>query len=393
MNNERFKFYVSCTPGLESILEVESRQLRMLPLREDRVSGTALESTDEEGGGILFEGTYAHIMRCNLHLRTASRIVVRLGEFYAAAFSELRKKSAKLEWGRYIRPGQKVNIRVTCRKSKLYHSDGVAERVLGAINDHFGVGSQPVKACTQDAEGQQILVRIVNDLCTISIDSSGDLLHKRGYRQAVAKAPLRETLAAAMLLASGWDTLSPFIDPFCGSGTLPIEAALLAGNIAPGIARSFTFMNWPAFKTQDWQELLENARTNIQPAKVSILGFDRDSGAIEMARANAARAGQMDTIEFHQQAVSYLKSASITGWLVTNPPYGVRTEENKDLRDLYARFGEILRNEFAGWNIGILCSDRQLSGNLKLGVPTRVLQFRNGGIPVRFEMFSPGSPS
>ena len=190
MDNERFKFFTSCAPGLESILEIESRQLKMLPIRDEKPAGAPLESTDEESGGILFEGTYTHLMRCNLHLRTASRIVIRLGEFYAAAFSELRKKAAKLEWGRYIRPGQKVNIRATCRKSKLYHSDAVAERVLGAINDHFGVGTQPVKACTQDAEGQQVLVRIVNDLCTISIDSSGDLLHKRGYRQAVAKAPL-----------------------------------------------------------------------------------------------------------------------------------------------------------------------------------------------------------
>ncbi len=387
MDNERFKFFTSCAPGLESILEIESRQLKMLPIRDEKPAGAPLESTDEESGGILFEGTYTHLMRCNLHLRTASRIVIRLGEFYAAAFSELRKKAAKLEWGRYIRPGQKVNIRATCRKSKLYHSDAVAERVLGAINDHFGVGTQPVKACTQDAEGQQVLVRIVNDLCTISIDSSGDLLHKRGYRQAVAKAPLRETLAAAMLIGSGWDARSAFIDPFCGSGTLPIEAALLAGNIAPGIARSFAFMNWPAFKSEPWQELLENARKNIQPVKVNISGFDRDAGAIEMAKANAARAGQMETIQFQHQAVSYLKATSNVGWLVTNPPYGLRTEENKDLRDLYARFGEILRSEFAGWHVGILCSDRQLSGNLKLGDPARVLQFRNGGIPVRFEMY------
>ena len=146
-------------------------------------------------------------------------------------------------------------------------------------------------------------------------------------------------------------------------------------------------MNWPAFKSEPWQELLENARKNIQPVKVNISGFDRDAGAIEMAKANAARAGQMETIQFQHQAVSYLKATSNVGWLVTNPPYGLRTEENKDLRDLYARFGEILRSEFAGWHVGILCSDRQLSGNLKLGDPARVLQFRNGGIPVRFEMY------
>ena len=326
-------------------------------------------------------------MRSNLHLRTASRVTVRLGEFFAATFSELRSKAAHLDWEKYLYPSEKLNIRAVCHKSKLYHSDGVAERILGAINDHFSSIPGSNKPVVQDPSGQIVLVRLVNDMCTISIDSSGELLHKRGYRQAVAKAPLRETLAAAMILASGWDKGSPLIDPFCGSGTIPIEAALLAANVPPGLARDFAFIKWPTFVKKDWEEILEVARKGITQTDVNISGFDRDTGAVDMALANAARAGQKDRVDFKPQAISFLEPTGTPGWIVTNPPYGVRISDNNDLRDLYSRFGEILKTKFKGWNIGILCNDRRLMGNLNLGKAGTLLRFSNGGIPVQYEVF------
>jgi len=285
-----------------------------------------------------------------------------------------------MEWSRYLIPGQKVSIQVTCHKSRLYHSDAVAERILGSIDDYFSASSKKTELST---EGQIVLVRLVNDNCTISLDSSGDLLHKRGYRQAVAKAPLRENLSAGIIMASGWDKVAPLIDPFCGSGTIPIEAAMMAQHIAPGINRSFKFTNWPAYNKLTWIQILDEAKKQIIKESPPIFGYDRDAGAIEMSKANAARAGQKDQIQFFCQAVSLLESSSSTGWIITNPPYGIRVSENKDLRDLYARFGAILKQNFSSWHVSVLCNDDQLIANLGLQKPEKTIRLINGGISVK----------
>jgi putative N6-adenine-specific DNA methylase len=196
----------------------------------------------------------------------------------------------------------------------------------------------------------------------------------------VAKAPLRETLAAALLLASGWDKVSPLIDPFCGSGTIPIEAALLALKIPPGINRLFAFMDWPDFDRSLWLNILDQGR-KVGDAAPLIQASDRDAGAIKMAQANAERAGVLDYIEFRCQAISSIMPPPTTGWVVTNPPYGVRLEGNKDLRNLYARFGSILKDKCPGWNLAILCSEPLLLGQLDLALDT-TLGFVNGGIRV-----------
>ena len=244
-SNDIVQFFISCPPGLEELLTAECKALNLHPHNKQKthiMTGKAVSG--EESGGFEFEGTLEDVFTANLNSRLASRVVVRLGEFYAAAFSELRKKASKLEWGRYLKPGQAINLRAVCHKSKLYHSDAVVERVLGAINDHFSSSTQTMPLVTQSGEGQLVLIRIVNDLCTISIDSSGELLYKRGYKQAVAKAPLRENLAAAMVAYSGWDGMSPLIDPFCGSGSILVEAAMFASKVPPGIGREFRFTSW-----------------------------------------------------------------------------------------------------------------------------------------------------
>lgn len=385
MDDPRFKFFVSCAPGIEPLLADECDVLNLSKSQETQVDG--LPGKGEDAGGILLEGHLVDLYRCNLHLRTASRVSARLGEFNAFSFAELRKKTGRLEWDRFIHPGQALNISVTCHKSRLYHSDAVAERVLGAINDYFKGLNAGSKPCVQTRQGQLVLVRLVNDLCTISIDSSGELLHKRGYRLETAKAPLRETLAAAMLLASGWDGRAPLIDPFCGSGTIPIEAALLSASIPPGINREFAFMRWSGFKRDLWQDLLTSARSDITTAKSQIRGYDRDTGAITIAASNAARAGQKDVISFKQQSISDLAPQEALGWIITNPPYGMRITSGRDLRDLYARFGDILRIKFKGWKAGILISDPKLGGNLGLPPAQSEWRFINGGIRVKFNLF------
>ena len=386
MADPRLQIFVSCAPGIEPLLSAECQALGLTRVKETLPEGST--SAGEDAGGMLLQGSLQDVYRCNLHLRTASRVTVRLSTFHAVSFAELRKKAARLDWGRYFLPGQELNISVTCHKSRLYHSDAVAERVLGAINDAFITQKAASKPCVAGKQGQLVLVRLANDQCTISIDSSGELLHKRGYRQETAKAPLRETLAAAMLLASGWDGSASLVDPFCGSGTIPIEAALLAARIPPGINREFAFMRWPGFNRELWQDLLSIARKEITPVTTQIFGFDRDAGAISIATSNAARAGQKDLIQFKQQAISLLSPSNLPGWIITNPPYGVRVSSGRDLRDLYARFGELLRSKFTGWQAGILVSDPRLGGNLGLPEMHKEWRLINGGIPVKFQVFS-----
>ena len=384
---ESLRFFVSCAPGLEMILAQELKALNLTILEPEPATAASKNRVlPDDPGGWLLSGSLEDVYRSNLYLRTASRVSVRLGEFYAAAFSELRKKASRLEWERYLSPGQPVHLSVTCHKSRLYHSDAVAERVVGAINDRF---SNSKKETQPSKNGQLVLVRLVNDLCTISIDSSGALLHKRGYRLESTKAPLRETLAAALLLLSGWSGEMTLIDPFCGSGTIPIEAALLARNIPPGVARDFAFMHWPGFVPHEWERVLHSARDGIIRQDSHIFGYDRDQGAVQSAISNASRAGLNEVIHFQRQSISELSPPrSNPGWLITNPPYGVRISGSKDLRNLYARFGNLLTTAFSQWQAGILCYDKKLTANLGLPPQQASYHFTNGGLPVDFDVFA-----
>ena len=349
-----------------------------------------------------FDGDRTALYRANLHLRTANRILVRLGEFPAVGFAELRKRAARLPWERCLAPGQPVSLRVTCHKSRLYHSDAVAERVAGAIADRLGRPCSITKYDEEEAgtPPQLVVVRLLHDHCTISIDSSGELLHRRGYRLATAKAPLRETLAATMLLASGWtsgagkeagEPPAALIDPFCGSGTIAIEAAQMALGMAAGLtggqARNFAFMAWPDFDAALWGQLVEQAeehharQLSRQSRPLQIAASDRDAGAVELARANAARGGVADQIEFSRQAISAIVPCCERGWIVTNPPYGLRVSAGHDVRNLYAQFGHVLRTAFSGWQFVVLCNDRQLLA--QIGLPMdQSLNLVNGGLPV-----------
>lgn len=337
--------------------------------------------------GSTFSGGLPALYRANLHLRSASRILVRLGQwFYARDFGELRLRAGHLPWERFLTPGQPVHLRVTCHKSKLYHSGAVAERIVAAIADRLGKESPLQQAADEDFSAQRIVVLLENDRATLSVDSSGELLHRRGYRLASAKAPLRENLAAALLLACGWQGDTPLLDPFCGSGTLPIEAALLALGLPPGRNRRFAFMDWPDFDAALWQQTLAEVAPLAAPPPF-IFGADRDAGAIKMAQENAARAGVEQYIQFRCQAVSHLSRAPLAGlppgWLVTNPPYGLRVSAGKDLRNLYAQFGNLLRAEFSGWQLGVLSSDLALLGQLKIKMDNS-LRLVNGGTAVTF---------
>ncbi len=371
------QFFAVVEPGLETFAAGELKSLGLLssPVRNAQTTG-----------GVAFQGDMRALYRANLHLHCASRVLVSLGKFYAAAFSELHKKAARLSWESYLHPGQPVAVRVTCHKSRLYHSGAVAERVVKAIGDRLGRVLQVVKPGDEEADmpAQLVVVRLVRDRCTIRVDSSGALLHRRGYRLATAKAPLRETLAAGMLLASGWDRRAPLLDPFCGSGTIPIEAARMAAGISPGSGRRFAFMDWPHFQADLWEGLFAEAKSAEDLSRIPpILASDRDAGAVASAQDNAGRAGVGDLIQFSQRAVSAIDPpARGMGWVVTNPPYGVRVSKRKDLRNLYAQIGHVLLEKCPGWQAAILCSDIALLGHSGLGLDIS-LALVNGGVRVR----------
>ncbi len=370
------QFFAVSTPGLEPFVAQELHQLGLM--------GGDESGSPYEPGGIEFQGSLHDVYRANLYLRAASRVLVRLGRFYVAEFAELRRKAGRLHWENYLAPEQPIALRVTCQKSRLYHETAVAERVAGAIGDRLG-NPPPVRKYQEDSGNdlpQLIVVRLFDNLCTISMDSSGALLHRRGYRLATAKAPLRETLAAAMVMASGWDKTSPLLDPFCGSGTIPIEAALLAGRIPPGFHRRFAFMDWPHFDSKVWEKLLADTAQAIVSDIPKIIGSDRDEGAIRAAQTNAERAGLAGHIEFSRRAISAIDPPSGPGWVITNPPYGVRVSQSNDLRNLYAQFGKVMRAKCPGWRVTLICDRVQMIRNTGLdfdkGIPTM-----NGGLKVR----------
>ena len=314
--------------------------------------------------------------------------------FHADSFHELERRAKRIPWDQYVTNGACVQFRVTCRKSRLYHSDAVAERLAESIVKRVGhvnvanaeakIAAEEEKQAGVDSRSQLFIVRLDHDECTISADSSGALLHRRGYREATGKAPLRETLAAAMVLSSGWDQRSPFADPFCGSGTIAVEAALIARRIAPGLRRNFSFQTWPTYEESVWRWVRTIVtESSINGAIGALLASDRDDGVVKLAEENAARAGVLEDIQFQAKPISALELPPDPGYIVTNPPYGVRVGESILLRNLYAQLGNVLRKKAKGYTVTLLSGDKTLDRMVGMQL-TEILRTRNGGIPVRF---------
>ncbi|MEO5567605.1 MAG: class I SAM-dependent RNA methyltransferase [Gemmatimonadaceae bacterium] len=368
------KCFAIAAPGLEPLLEAE---LRELSIKCKAVTG-----------GVEWAGSESSVAIANLWSRLASRVVVRIGEFRARSFFELERHAKKVEWDKYLAPGAQVQFRVTARKSKLYHTGAIEQRLQEAIARK--VGRDIVIAGGSDdeddtaANAQLFVVRFERDAAVISADTSGELLHRRGYRQAIAKAPLRETLAAAMLRGAEWTGKTPLVDPMCGSGTIPIEAAMIARKIAPGLDRSFAFLGWPGADVTRWKSLVEHARSQVlAKSPVAIAGSDRDAGAIEASRSNAERAGVTDDIQFAVKAISgAVPVGTGPGLLIMNPPYGERIGESDAIRNLYAQAGNVARGNFDGWTFAMLSPNKVLEGQTRLALEEQ-FKTSNGGIPVR----------
>jgi putative N6-adenine-specific DNA methylase len=322
-------------------------------------------------GGVEFSANDRELYAANLWCRTATRVLVRVARFVATGFAELERELAAVPWERWVAPGAAPTVRVSSAASRLYHTDAVAERVAAA-------------AASGPAPGPLVVVRVVHDRVMVSVDSSGAPLHQRGWHRERGRAPLRETLAAAAVLASGWQAGAPLVDPLCGSGTIPLEAALLAAGQPPGAGRRFGFEEWPSFAPGTWAAVKAGpapAPPGPPGAGGTITGSDRDGAAVAAARANAARAGVGGYVTF---ATAPLDDAAPVGaspgWLVTNPPYGKRAASD-DVRALYARLGAITRQRFAGWTVAVLVADARAARAAGLPFAER-LRTVNGGIPV-----------
>ena len=337
--SQTLPLFLAAPPGLEPLLAAEATEI-------------GLPDPAPVPGGVTTHGGWPDVWRANILLRGAGRVLVRLGAFHAVHLAQLDKRARRLDWASVLGRGQPVRVDATCEKSRIYHAGAAAERVGRALAEATGAVLAP------DAP-LRVLVRIVDDHCTISLDTSGEPLHRRGAKQAVGKAPLRETLAALCLRACGYRGDEPVLDPMCGSGTFVLEAAEIALGLPPGRGRAFAFEALPG---TDAAVVAALKATAPRDTALRFLGFDRDAGAVESARANAARAGVAAVATFAQQPISALaRPDGPPGLVMVNPPYGERIGEKGDLRALYATFGRVMRERFAGWRVGLVTSEAGLA--------------------------------
>lgn len=365
--------FLAAQPGLEAALAEEARAAGFLDPRP-------------VPGGVEITGTLQDMRRANLVLAGAGRVLVRIAEFRAFHLAQLDKRARKIDWAAWIAPGTPVRVEATCRKSKIYHDRAAAQRIAKAVTDAGAVLARG-EADAEADEALRLIARIDDDLVTISLDSSGAPLHRRGLKTFVGKAPLRETMAALFLRQMGHDGREPLVDPMCGSGTLLLEAASMASGLAPGRARAFAFERFANHDPAAWAAL----RTPVVPpdGPPRFFGFDRDQGAITGATRNAEQAGVTALCQFACQPISALEPpVPGPGLIMVNPPYGARIGNKKLLYGLYGALGETLRTRFAGWRLGLVTSEPALAKATALPI-TPGPHVAHGGLTVQLWQSDP----
>lgn len=366
----RFEAFASCQPGLE-------------PLLADELSTLGLPGRSL-AGGVAFAADLAGVMRACLWLGSASHVLLRIAAFPCRALGELQRKAAAVPWPQWLRRDVPLDVRATARASRVFHTDAIVERTLAAIAATLG-GPPPTNA-GDDAEVARVHVRFHRDVCTISVDATATPLHRRGYRLAGAKAPLREDLAHALVLASGHRPGERLLDPFCGSGTIAIEAAGRALGLAPGRHRPPALDQLALFEARTWAAVAAAPapRPATAPAGAApILASDRDAGAVADARANAERAGVAGAISFANCSFTEALAAAGPGpgVVATNPPFGRRVAGNRDLVPLYQKLGHGIAALGPGWRAAILAHDVRLARRSALPLQA-AFTTRHGGLSV-----------
>ena len=326
---ERFELIAPCHFGLEAVMKREILDL-------------GYEVSQVEDGRVTFIGDAEAVCRANIFLRTTERILLKVGSFKAETFEELFQGTRAIPWEQYIpRDGKFWVAKASSIKSRLFSpSDSqsiMKKAMVGRMKGAYGITWFP-----EDGASYPLRVFLYKDVVTVAMDTSGDSLHKRGYRTLTSKAPITETLAAALLMLTPWKPDRILVDPFCGSGTFPIEAAMMAANMAPGMNREFLAEEWKnLIPKKCWYEAMDEANDLVKDdISVDIQGYDIDGEIVRAARANAAAAGVDHLIHFQQRPVSQLSHPKKYGFLITNPPYGERIEDKKNLPELYKTIGE-----------------------------------------------------
>lgn len=366
--NSSFEIFLVAPPGMEHVLCAEAidnefAEARMVP------------------GGVTLQGGWPAVWRANLQLRGATRVLARIGSFRAFHLAQLDKRAHKFPWGDVLRRDCSVRVEVTCKKSKIYHAGAAKQRIEKAIADTLGVE-------VGDSGLVQVKARIDDNLVTFSVDTSGESLHKRGHKEAVGKAPMRETLAALFLRSCGYDGHQPVLDPMCGSGTFVIEAAEQALALAPGRSREFAFQNLATFDEAAWQQMRTPA--GARSTALRFFGSDRNEGAVKMAAANAERAGVSAVTQFTHAAVSDLQRPDgPPGIVIVNPPYGERIGNKKLLFALHGALGQVLKERFQGWKVGIITSDGSLAKATGLPFEPPGPPVPHGGLKVKLYKTAP----
>lgn len=362
MSDPSLAVFAITLPGLENALAQEARAL-----------GFAV--TGVTPGGVTMSGDWSEVWRANLELRGATRVLVRIGEFMAFHLAQLDKRARKFPWGDLLRADVPVRVDVaTSRKSRIYHAGAATERIAAALTEEAGM--------TVAADAPVILkIRIDDNRVTLSVDTSGEPLHKRGHKPAVGKAPMRETLAAMFLHQCGFDGTTPVFDPMCGSGTFVIEAAEIAAGLQPGRSRRFAYEHLTTYNGN--AEALRRTDRMYAPQAI-FFGSDRDAGVIGMAQTNAARAGLDDLVDF---SVAHCGEATPpqgpAGLVIVNPPYGARIGDKKSLYPVYGRLGQVLAERFSGWRVGIVTSEAGLAKATGLPFLPDGPGIAHGGLRVR----------
>jgi putative N6-adenine-specific DNA methylase len=392
-SGEPRSWFVVSAPGLEAVTAREAAAL---------AGAAAVRAVD---GGVEIEGPPEVGYRANLELRTATRVLARVGEVTAREFGKLRHGIGALPWEALIAPGTALKISTSTSRCRLYHTGAIAETVELGIADRLArrAGKTAMATTTatappaagEEPRTQTVLLRGLEDRFVVSVDSSGERLHRRGWRQENAAAPLRETLAAGLLALCDWEPSLALYDPMCGAGTIPIEACAQALGIAPGLERRFAFEDWPlhagahqaAWESLREQALAASAARRRQP-HAPIVGADRSAEAVDSARRNAERAGLADELRIERRELVDARPIAERGLVLVNPPYGRRLGNRRTLGLLYLEIGFVLRTHFRGWRAGVLVADRQLADAIRLPVAA-AFPLSNGGLRVtllRFEL-------
>ncbi len=351
-------WFAIVTPGAEAIAAAEAA----------RIPGAT--NVTAVPGGVELRGTLEVGMYANLHLRIPTRILLRAGTVRSREFGKLRHQLARLPWEAFVPKDTPLRITVTTKHCRLYHTQAIDEAVRAAIADR--TGAAPDKATATMANAPLVLVRGVDDTWTISVDSSGERLHRRGWRTKGGEAPLRESLAAALLALADWQPGESLIDPMCGAGTIPIEACAISLRVAPGLHRAFALENWPACAAtahDRWTELrrkAEAAAGDTLPAP--IVAADRDPVAILTTRGNAQRANVESCLQIIERPLDETEPVAPTGLLIANPPYGERLGHRRDLPALYRQIGRVLRERLPGWRAAVVVPDARLASAFRLPV-------------------------